>query len=510
MGYRGEDVSRTLDLARVRQRGFVGRRGTGLRQRGLRRLRLGRHGTRLPARRRLRRLPAAGAGAVPPSTTPTGSNRPTGRPPGTSSRPGYDAAGRIRLSAAGRARRRVRPGRLRPAGPSPAARAGLRPARRRPGLPGAERRLRPAWRLPGAPRGSGSYPALPDGADGYQGRDAGNDWYGGQPAAASGASFADTGTYALNGRIIEEYGTGPNETLRNPVRGYPPTPGQPQDPADDYDHYAGDGGEQYPDRGRPRVDRRVPDHGAQPDRRLPGGGRNPTGEFPTTERNPTGGYPLQAATRPASTRPPCATPPAATRSRAATQPASTRPPCATPPAATRRPPQSHRRYPTTVGNPTGGYPAATGDFDAYAPARRGTTAGSTTASTTTWPSGTAPPLTTTPTRTGTAGAGPAPARAAGPRPRRAPPRRAPLVGPARAHRAADAREPCGWPSAPSSSSRWPAPPPISWCSSRTQARRTRMPQDGCPPRAPRPRVSRACSSTEPTAISSSAPLTRPR
>ncbi len=34
-------------------------------------------------------------------------------------------------------------------GPVRAARAGLRPARRRPGLPGAERRLRPAGRLPG-------------------------------------------------------------------------------------------------------------------------------------------------------------------------------------------------------------------------------------------------------------------------------------------------------------------------------------------------------------------------
>jgi hypothetical protein len=172
--------------------------------------------------------------------------------------------------------------------------------------------------------GSGSYPALPDGADGYQGRDAGNDWYGGQPAAASGASFADTGTYALNGRIIEEYGTGPNETLRNPVRGYPPTPGQPQDPADDYDHYAGYGDEQYPDRG----------------------GRGATGEFPTTVRNPTGGYPV------------------AGRNPTGEYPTAVRNPTGGYPAAVRNP---TGEYPTTVGNPTGGYPAATGDFDAYAP-----------------------------------------------------------------------------------------------------------------------------------------------
>jgi hypothetical protein len=74
--------------------------------------------------------------------------------------------------------------------------------------------------------GSGGYPALPSGQGGYSAEDAGNDWYGGQPAAANGASFADTGTYRLNGRVIDEYGTGPRETLRDPVRGYPPGPGQ--------------------------------------------------------------------------------------------------------------------------------------------------------------------------------------------------------------------------------------------------------------------------------------------
>jgi hypothetical protein len=76
---------------------------------------------------------------------------------------------------------------------------------------------------PGLPQGSGGYPALPSGsggypaaaqhAGGYPEQDAGNDWYGGQPAAANGASFADTGTYRLNGRIIDEYGTGPRGAL---------------------------------------------------------------------------------------------------------------------------------------------------------------------------------------------------------------------------------------------------------------------------------------------------------
>ncbi len=81
-----------------------------------------------------------------------------------------------------------------------------------------------------APRGgSGGYPALPAGGQGgYSAEDAGNDWYGGQPAAANGASFADTGTYRLNGRVIDEYGTGPREALSDPARGYPPGPGQPR------------------------------------------------------------------------------------------------------------------------------------------------------------------------------------------------------------------------------------------------------------------------------------------
>jgi hypothetical protein len=84
-----------------------------------------------------------------------------------------------------------------------------------------------------APRrgGSGAYPALPPAGSGsYPVEDAGNDWYGGQPAAAKGASFADTGTYALNGRVIDEYGTGPRGAMRDPMRGYPPGPGQGSGP----------------------------------------------------------------------------------------------------------------------------------------------------------------------------------------------------------------------------------------------------------------------------------------
>jgi hypothetical protein len=182
----------------------------------------------------------------------------------------------------------------------------------------------------------GEYPARHGGGSGaYPGQDAGNDWYGGQPAAASGASFADTGTYALNGRIIDEYGTGPREAMRNPVRGYPPSPGQPQGPGqfqgrpqlpaparpvvsgpqavpgtgaqeqyDDYDPYPGYAGEQASDRA-----------GLAPGGDYPTAFRGTTGEYPTTVRNPSGGYP--AAGRGAS-----------------------------------------GEFPTTVRNPSGGYPAA--------------------------------------------------------------------------------------------------------------------------------------------------------
>jgi len=79
-----------------------------------------------------------------------------------------------------------------------------------------------------SPRGgSRAYPALPAGGQGgHSAEDAGNDWYGGQPAVPVVASFADTGTYRLNGNVIDEYGTGPREAMRDPVRGYPPGSGR--------------------------------------------------------------------------------------------------------------------------------------------------------------------------------------------------------------------------------------------------------------------------------------------
>jgi hypothetical protein len=242
---------------------------------------------------------------------------------------------------------------------------------------------------------SGAYPALPDGSDGYQGRDAGNDWYGGQPAAASGASFADTGTYALNGRIIEEYGTGPNEAMHNPARGYPPAAGQPQGPGqlagraqlpapaqpvisgpqavpttgaqeryDEYGSYPGYGGEQYQNQGGRQT-------GEYPAARNPTGGypatgRNPTGEYPTTLGAPTGEYPTAvrnpSGAYPAAGRNPTGEYPTTVRNPTGEYPTAVRNPSGAYPAAGRNP---TGEYPTTVGNPSGGYPAVGDGYDAY-------------------------------------------------------------------------------------------------------------------------------------------------
>jgi len=132
---------------------------------------------------------------------------------------------------------------------------------------------------PAVPPGSGGYPALPQGSGGYTEQDAGNDWYGGQPAAASGASFADTGTYRLNGRIIDEYGTGPRGALRDgdrdhgPDRGYPPASGRQghSQQGGGYDDYRDGVGYQAPDG---YDDRGYDDYG-QPAayEGAPGGGR---------------------------------------------------------------------------------------------------------------------------------------------------------------------------------------------------------------------------------------------
>jgi hypothetical protein len=66
--------------------------------------------------------------------------------------------------------------------------------------------------------GSGGYPALGNGveAEDVTGRYAGNDWYVGRPAGASGsgAGFADTGTYNLDARTIDAYGSGPHPAAR--------------------------------------------------------------------------------------------------------------------------------------------------------------------------------------------------------------------------------------------------------------------------------------------------------
>jgi hypothetical protein len=110
--------------------------------------------------------------------------------------------------------------------------------------------------------GSGGHLALPAGSGGYSAPDAGNDWYGGQPAAANGASFADTGTYKLNGRIIDEYGTGPRRAMNTPGGGYPPSrdyppqdypPQLPAGPAGHGGRGAVDGGYRGPGNG-PRDD----------------------------------------------------------------------------------------------------------------------------------------------------------------------------------------------------------------------------------------------------------------
>jgi hypothetical protein len=67
----------------------------------------------------------------------------------------------------------------------------------------------------GYPVQSGDYPIQGHGSDrsatraDIAGRYAGSDWYGGQPETASGAGFADTGTYSMDARTVDSYGTGP-------------------------------------------------------------------------------------------------------------------------------------------------------------------------------------------------------------------------------------------------------------------------------------------------------------
>jgi hypothetical protein len=214
----------------------------------------------------------------------------------------------------------------------------------------------------------GGYPPRHGGGSGaYPGQDAGNDWYGGQPAAASGASFADTGTYALNGRIIDEYGTGPREAMHNPVRGYPPSPGQPQG--------AGpmQGRAQLPAPARPVVSgpQGVPNTGAQeryddydsypgyggePAADYPTAFRGATGDFPTTVGSPSGAYPVAdlgpGGDYPTTVRNPSGGYPAAGRALSGDFPTTVGSPSGAYPVADRNPSGD---YPTTVGGGYGGY-----------------------------------------------------------------------------------------------------------------------------------------------------------
>jgi hypothetical protein len=132
---------------------------------------------------------------------------------------------------------------------------------------------------PAGPRtGSGGYPALTAGSGhsgGYPvqgspvqgspvqgsrlagradvpGRYAGSDWYGGQPGPASGPGFADTGTYAMDARVIDAYGTGPRAAI-------PPglvRTGQQERYDDEYGPYP-EHGSPYPEHDGP-----YPEHGS--------------------------------------------------------------------------------------------------------------------------------------------------------------------------------------------------------------------------------------------------------
>jgi hypothetical protein len=96
---------------------------------------------------------------------------------------------------------------------------------------------------PGGYGGSGGYPALGNGgeAEDVAGRYAGNDWYGERPAGASGsgAGFADTGTYNLDARTIDAYGSGPYPAAREAADPGLVHTGQQERYDGQYDAYAG-------------------------------------------------------------------------------------------------------------------------------------------------------------------------------------------------------------------------------------------------------------------------------
>ena len=73
---------------------------------------------------------------------------------------------------------------------------------------------------PGGHDTSGGYPGQGGtGPEDIPGRYAGDDWYA-RPGAAPGSGFADTGTFKLDARAIDSYGTGPRPSVRE--AGTPP------------------------------------------------------------------------------------------------------------------------------------------------------------------------------------------------------------------------------------------------------------------------------------------------
>jgi hypothetical protein len=93
---------------------------------------------------------------------------------------------------------------------------------------------------PGGYGHTGDFPALGTGPDNGQvdlpGNYAGNDWYG-QPGTASGSGFADTGTYTMDARTIDSYGSGPQAAQPVPEPSGLPYTGQQERYDGDYEAY---------------------------------------------------------------------------------------------------------------------------------------------------------------------------------------------------------------------------------------------------------------------------------
>ena len=135
-------------------------------------------------------------------------------------------------AATASSRARIRPGRGYQDAP-----ADTGPGRRRlPGQPTAATRtrprLRPVRRVPGAAAGhrAATRPCRRARAA-TRPRTRGTTGTAASPPPRAAASFADTGTYRLNGRVIDEYGTGPRGALRDPVARLPARPAAGRRPA---------------------------------------------------------------------------------------------------------------------------------------------------------------------------------------------------------------------------------------------------------------------------------------